>query len=248
MLHFTSDWHLDHTRILTYCGRTEFMTPVEQERYLEAKDKVVKVEKLVNTGERSWQDLKVVKEAMRKLLYCRETVDRMDTFIIDDVNSKAQQGDEIWHHGDVGFFGSVERFLKLRNRIVCRNIHLIWGNHDKDIRHWAKNGLINGAFKSYHDIAVIRWQGQKIVGCHTAFLAWEGSGRGVWHTYGHSHANLESWREEHLPRAKMVDVGVDYRAKLGKGYTMWSYMELQKYMESKEGQAVDHHGNCEEDD
>jgi calcineurin-like phosphoesterase family protein len=225
---FTSDWHLDHGRIITYCRRLDFMNDFERKTFLENEAQV--------------KDGKMSREDLRKIRYSQETIDRMNSSIIDGINAVAGPNDIIQMLGDVGFFRSVERFRQLMDRIVCRNIHLIFGNHDRDIREWSRTGQIDGVFKSVQDEVTIRWQQNKIFAHHTACLVWEGSGRKVWHVYGHSHANLEHWREKYLPNAKMIDVGVDYRARLGKGYTMWSFPELKQYMDSKSGQLVDHHG------
>ena len=259
---FTADWHLDHARILTYCRRLEFMNEGERQNFLQ-------MEQLYQQGE-------VEYDAVRSLRYSRETVDRMNSSIIDNTNAVVGENDDLWIAGDI-IFGSVWRLKHLLDRIVCRNIHIVWGNHDKDMRHlmrpdrfhkdllekvlggevsqesaleqWQRHEkettdrrFLELLIRSFHDTVTIRWEGQKILITHTAHAVWDKSHRGVWHCYGHSHGNFEHWREEHLPNAKMVDIGIDYRARLGYGYTPWSFEELKGFMDGQSGQAVDHHG------
>jgi len=256
---FTADWHLDHARILTYCRRLEFMNEGEKENFLQT--------------ERLYQQGEVEYDAMRSLRYSHETVDRMNSAIIDGVNEAVGENDDLWIGGDI-IFGSIHRLKDLLDRIVCRNIHIVWGNHDKNLRYamrpdkfhrsllervlsgqisqefaldeWetyetehADQRLLEEMFKSFQDTAMVRWEGQKIFITHTAHAVWDGSHRGIWHCYGHSHGHFEYWREEHLSNAKMLDVGIDYRAQLGFGYTPWSFEELKKVMDGHDGQAVD---------
>jgi calcineurin-like phosphoesterase family protein len=215
-------------------------------------------------------------EELRKFRYSRETVERMNSAIIDNTNAVVGQHDQLWILGDI-HFGKVERLRELMSRIVCRDIHWIWGNHDKKYRRtmqsnenfyrqfiedvlsgnkppdeaqriWKKQKqlernqrILRTIFRSFDVKTVINWQDQKIMVSHTAHAVWEGSHRGAWHCYGHSHGNFEQFREDHFPEGKMVDVGIDYRAKRNYGYTPWSFEELQDFMNERSGQAVDHH-------
>lgn len=269
---WTSDWHFDHGNILKYCGRTDFMTPHEKEEY----------ERLMRAGDRR----------MRELRISRGSVEHMNTGLIDGMNSVARQQDTIWCLGDVFFGGDLNRLWELRNRIVCRKINLVLGNHDKDIRHWhrflkwgqstrtpeAVVGLrriiddlaagkitaeratkladkieirnpLEGIFDHVFMSIAVNVNGQSITMNHYAQAVWDKNAHGAWHLYGHSHGNFETWREEHLAEAKLLDVGVDYRAKLGKGYTPWSFDDIRRFMDSRNGEAVDHHGlNRDNDD
>ena len=252
---FTADWHLDHARILTYCRRLEFMNEEEKQNFLQT--------------EALWKSGEVEYQAMRSLQYSRETVDRMNNSIIDNTNAVVGKCDDLWIVGDI-HFGSIGKLKHLLDRVVCRNIHIVWGNHDKNLRslmysdrfcrnllesflggdvsqeavreRWEKyeieqtdRRILEGMFRSFHDTAMIRWKGQKIFVSHTAHAVWDKSNRGVWHCYGHSHGNFESWREQHMPNAKMVDVGIDNRAQLGYGYTPWTFEELKKFMDGRSG-------------
>ncbi|MEK6703367.1 MAG: metallophosphoesterase [Planctomycetota bacterium] len=57
--------------------------------------------------------------------------------------------------------------------------------------------------------AQFRSRTRRVFLSHYCHVVWHHSHRGVYHLYGHSHGNLEAWREEHMPSALAMDVGVD---------------------------------------
>jgi calcineurin-like phosphoesterase family protein len=184
--------------------------------------------------------------------YSRETIDRMNSAIIDNINAVVGVDDTIWNLGDVMFGGRdpvqfYNRLRGFRDRIACRNINLIWGNHDQQLQWW--NGprraitkeQFHTIFNDAYDQKMINVNGQRIMLNHYAMAVWNGSHKGNWHLYGHSHGNFEPWRQEHLPQARMIDVGIDNSSKLGFDYAPFSLEDLQKIMDKKAGQLVDHH-------
>ena len=61
-----------------------------------------------------------------------DTLDQMNDRIVNGINAAIGQDDILFHLGDWSFNG-FERIAEFRNRINCRNIHLILGNHDHHI-------------------------------------------------------------------------------------------------------------------
>ncbi len=57
--------------------------------------------------------------------------------------------------------------------------------------------------------AQFRARTRRVFLSHYGHVVWHHSHRGVYHLYGHSHGNLEAWRDEHMPSALALDVGVD---------------------------------------
>jgi len=61
----------------------------------------------------------------------------MDHELITKINEEVQEDDTLWHLGDFMFGRSDkqprERLEYYRNSILCKNIILILGNHDKEI-------------------------------------------------------------------------------------------------------------------
>jgi len=247
---FTSDFHLDHNNIIKYARRLEFMS--ESERAL--SNEIDEQYKDKFSSERQ--------AAMKKLKISDESTERMNTAIIDNINAVVGKNDILRFTGDFGF-ANMPRLKELRSRINCR-IHFIWGNHDKRLRReWTRaveeiyrngyqgnlrslysaagNKILGGDNIGFEDLAKIKINDQEIVLGHYAMAVWEKNHHGVWCVYGHSHSHFEPHREKLFPDAKMVDVGVDYRAQFGVGYTPWTFEELKEYMDGKVGLWLDHH-------
>jgi len=67
--------------------------------------------------------------------YCERpfsSIEEMNERIISNINEVIQPSDNLWHLGDWGGPEiSFEQVITTRNRIKCKNILLIRGNHDK---------------------------------------------------------------------------------------------------------------------
>ncbi|MBO7212637.1 MAG: metallophosphoesterase [Methanobrevibacter sp.] len=59
-----------------------------------------------------------------------KTLDQYNNMIISHINAKVMSQDTLYIVGDVGF-GPCAEIKKLLDKIVCRNLILIFGNHDK---------------------------------------------------------------------------------------------------------------------
>jgi calcineurin-like phosphoesterase family protein len=206
---FTSDTHFGHGNIIRYSDRP-FLTP-EGLRPSEAggPDNVP-----------------------------REATERMDAVLIANINALVGPHDVLWHLGDWAFAGGRGGYYEVcrayRDRIICRNMHLVWGNHDRR--------SIRDLFGEAHDQVEVSVEGQRIVLNHFAMAVWHKSHRDAWHLYGHSHANAEVWLDAHMPGRRSVDVGVDNAARLLGDYRPWSFEELRDWMATRPGCSIDHHG------
>ena len=85
-----------------------------------------------------------------------------------------------------------------RDRIACKTIHFIDGNHDGTTR------KVQHLFASWSSLSEVRVGKQGIVLCHYAMKVWPHQSRGTWQLYGHSHGNLPD-----DPLSLSMDVGVD---------------------------------------
>ncbi len=239
---WTADWHFDHSNILTYCSRTDFMSQRELKEFQFAKE----------------QDLKGIRVRVN---YSRDTIERMNTVIIDKINAVVGEDDTIWNLGDVIFAGKdpqrvYERLLHLRSRIRCRNIVLLWGNHDKVLQFYRPDiAITEEQFYTIFDDRFAKEEGrsglQQIETViqkqwfflnHYSLAVWPGNHKGTWQLYGHSHGNYEDTRERVFPNARSLDIGIDNRRRMGHApYSPWSFKELSSYMAKKSGEWVDHH-------
>ena len=132
----------------------------------------------------------------------------MDEWLILNINKCVMPNDTLYFLGDWVFprgkdFNTLARHY--RDRISCRNIVFIWGNHDNKGK--AGNELPT-IFNGCHDILEVEDGGQKIILCHYAIRAWDKQFHGSWHLYGHSHGGLPD-----DPKSMSMDVGVDAAAK-----------------------------------
>ena len=61
------------------------------------------------------------------------SMDQMNDAIVDNINSKVGQDDTLIHLGDLAF-GGFDKIGQFLDRLVCKNIHLVLGNHDQHIK------------------------------------------------------------------------------------------------------------------
>jgi calcineurin-like phosphoesterase family protein len=163
-----------------------------------------------------------------------KTLEEMNSAIVDGINSTVGQDDELFCLGDWAF-GNQENIRIFRNRIVCRNVHLIYGNHDKHIQDERRG--FQSLFKTIADYGrEISVGGEMMVLCHYAHRVWNKSHRGAIHLYGHSHSGLEN-----EPNGKSIDVGIDNAFKVLGQYRPFSHAEIMNIMKKREVHAVDHH-------
>jgi calcineurin-like phosphoesterase family protein len=56
----------------------------------------------------------------------------MNATLVDNINNKVGENDILIHLGDWSF-GGFDKIVEFRERIKCKNIHLVLGNHDHHI-------------------------------------------------------------------------------------------------------------------
>lgn len=127
-----------------------------------------------------------------------ETAEQMDDTLVNNINEIIGVNDILFHLGD--FSWGDRSIVSFRERINCKNIYLILGNHDKEIRKSAK--LQSLFTKVYGFGTEIQISDTHLVLCHYALKVWNQWARGSIHLYGHSHGNLPG-------TGRSMDVGVD---------------------------------------
>jgi calcineurin-like phosphoesterase family protein len=151
---------------MKYCRRDKFMT-AEEVQMLDASDR----------GEID----------QRKVRISPASIDRMNTAMIDNINAVVKPNDVLWHLGDVFWGHNNFDFAKsIRDRINCKTIHHVWGNHDEP--------EIVSLFASSQHYAEVVVEHQKIFMCHYPMRAWDKSHKGSWQLYGHVHGG--KWDED----------------------------------------------------
>ncbi len=177
--------------------------------------------------------------------YCKRPfagINDMDEAMIRNINEKVQPNDVLYHLGDWSFNRLSDRSpAYYRNRIKCKNIHLIMGNHDPHNRDGSPKSWFADLFSSVRDLLKIRvdidGRRQEIVLCHYAMRIWNKSHHGVWHLYGHSHGTCPD-----DPHALSFDIGVDCC-----DFQPLSPMQISARMAKKKWKAFDHHGEGQQE-
>jgi len=191
-LWFTADLHLGHGNIIKYCQRP-WLSGDELLREREATRGGGKVS--------------------------HETVQRHDAALIEAINEQVGKNDVLWILGDFSLC-SLEEAKVYRERIHCREVNLVRGNHDLP--------CYDLLFKRVIDQGMIKHLGRKIWLNHYPMRSWDKAFHGSWHLYGHVHGRLMA-EDAANPRLLARDVGVD-----ATDYRPVSFSELFEYMQPRE--------------
>jgi len=150
-------------------------------------------------GVTNWDDSKKTRDF--------KSLEKMNSSIVNNINSKVGQDDVLIHLGDWSF-GGFESIKEFRDRIICKNIYLVLGNHDHHIENNRDNCQSHFIeVSNYSRLQVKTKQGEELnfVLCHFPICSWQDLNKGVIHLFGHVHLpqNLK------ITRGKAMDVGVD---------------------------------------
>ena len=144
---------------------------------------------------------------------CREfkTLEHMNATLVGNINEVVGQDDILFHLGDWSF-GGFEQIELFRNQIVCKNIHIITGNHDHHIEN-NREGCqsLFSSVNKYLNLNV-KWSNghagygdQRFALMHFPIASWDNMARGAIHLHGHVHFEPNN----RIGKGKMMDVGVD---------------------------------------
>lgn len=174
---------------------------------------------------------------------CREfkTLEHMNAHLVGNINEMVGQDDILFHLGDWSF-GGFEQIQKFRDQIVCKNVHIITGNHDHHIENNRENcQSLFSSVNKYLDL-VVKWNvGTPMMGeqrfalMHFPIASWDNMARGAIHLHGHVH--FES--RLRIGKGKMMDVGVDGNALYPN--EMSTILSLMKNQPIKSMFTFDHH-------
>lgn len=145
----------------------------------------------------------IIKYCNRPFISAKE----MDEWLITNINKHVAFSDRLFFLGDFIFPGKqnfADCAKSFRNKINCRNIIFIYGNHDRKGR---GNTNFTNLFAGCYDILEGYFENKKTVYCHYSLKTWHGSNKSTWHFYGHSHFSLPD-----DPNSLAIDVGVDAAA------------------------------------
>jgi hypothetical protein len=155
----------------------------------------------------------------------------MDHVILDNINKIVGQGDTLYILGDFCFKG--KKPIEYRSRMLCQDVHLILGNHDKRTDFINSNTDDMSGFSSVQEVKEIIYCNQRIYLSHYPHRSWPASHKGSWMLFGHVHSKLD--HEDRISNRKTLDVGVDNTVNYNKPFGQpWSFKEIQKLFNVKE--------------
>jgi calcineurin-like phosphoesterase family protein len=131
-----------------------------------------------------------------------ETVEKMNSAIVNNINECVGQDDVLIHLGDWSF-GGFETIEEFHNRLICKNIHLVLGNHDHHIDRNRQN--IRSLFMSVSWFEQFEYQGETLECCHYPISSWNGLRKGRIHFHGHCHLPYN----KKVTNGRRMDVGMD---------------------------------------
>lgn len=157
------------------------------------------------------------------------SIEHMNTTIINNINFKVGVDDNLFMLGDF-CFGNRGKIPYLRSLINCKNIYWILGNHDRYEPH------LEQYFNVITPLLEVNVEDTDLVLCHYSMRIWNGSHKGTYHAYGHSHSSME-----HLPHGRSMDVGVDNALKVLGEYAPFSMQEFKNHLKNRSIALLDHH-------
>ena len=159
-------------------------------------------------------------------------LDEMDSTIVNNINAKVGSDDTLIHLGDVAF-GGFEMIGQFLDRLVCKNIHLVLGNHDHHIQNDRER--IQSRFLSVQNYLEANIEGENFILCHYPLQSWNGLNKGFIHLHGHVHLSAQNkWGN-----GKRLDVGMD-----GNNMHPYKITEIVHMMDRREigsDMGNDHH-------
>ena len=146
-------------------------------------------------------------------------IEEMNRTLIGNINEVVGGDDELWVLGDFSYKINKEQVRQLRKQILCRRVHLVYGNHDRD---YSSDHI----FQSVQHYKELKTDYGKFILFHYPIVEWHAAHYGSVHLHGHIHStgeyNTENLKKKyagrfpagHAPRRpdlnlRIYDVGVD---------------------------------------
>jgi calcineurin-like phosphoesterase family protein len=163
----------------------------------------------------------------------------MNSTIVNNINETVGQDDILIHLGDWSF-GGFESIKEFRDRIICKNIYLLYGNHDHHIENNRQD--IQDIFtdtSQYQMLTVYNHKGEnklEFVLMHYPLSSWHDMNKGRFHLFGHVHLSAN----KKMMDGRSMDVGMD-----GNNLTPYNMTEIVRKLSGRPVQAnrlpSDHH-------
>jgi len=170
-------------------------------------------------------------------------LEKMNAAIVNSINSTEGQDDILFHLGDWSF-GGFESIKEFRDRIICQNIYLLYGNHDHHIEN--DRGNIQSIFTKTFPYLVLEvtklpfktiagWKHEFVL-MHYPLCSWHNMNKGRFHLFGHTHLPPDKKKMA----GRSMDIGMD-----GNNLKPYDVVEVVRTLSGRPVQAnrlpQDHH-------
>ena len=162
-----------------------------------------------------------------------DSIGEMNEMIVNNINSVVGQDDVLIHLGDWSF-GGFENIKIFRDRIVCKEIHLILGNHDEHIE--KNRDGVQGLFTSVNHYTKLMYKFDTLVLMHYPIDSWDGLNKGHIHLHGHCHLP----QQKVFGKGRRMDVGIDGNM-FFMPYELDNVIKIVKMREIRSNMDDDHH-------
>ena len=129
---------------------------------------------------------------------CRDFDNEIDMSnkIVENINSIVKKDNILIHLGDIAF-GKIENTYELFDRLECKNLILINGNHCHE------HSLKHSSILYQVDYLELRCRNNLLITCfHYPMTIWNECHKNSLNLFGHSHG-------KHQPKGRSKDVGLD---------------------------------------
>ena len=127
-------------------------------------------------------------------------IEEWNGLLLENINKQVARSDRLIIVGDFGFSKRIGYF---KQKIVCRHVELILGNHDQESK--CRN-VFGGSIWQQR---VIKFFDTKLYISHYPHAYWDGSHKGWMHVYGHVHNQREATLDAIWPERRSMDVSPD---------------------------------------
>jgi calcineurin-like phosphoesterase family protein len=160
-------------------------------------------------------------------------LNHMNSTITNNINEVVGQDDVLIHLGDWSF-GGFEFIREFWDRLICKNIHLVLGNHDHHIERNREG--VQGLFKSVSVYNTLIYGGNYFQLMHYPISSWDGLNKGYMHLHGHCHLPTHM----RFGNGRRMDVGMDGSPEF-RPYKIKECIKLLKDRENLSEMPQDHH-------
>jgi calcineurin-like phosphoesterase family protein len=129
-------------------------------------------------------------------------LEKMNATMVYNINCVVMQDDVLIHLGDWSF-GGFESIKEFWNRLVCKNIYLFLGNHDKHIL-INRNGIRDLFVNVDKEEENFLFEDNVFHLHHYPLNSWKDMKDGTIHLHGHTHLK----DEKRFGKGKKMDVGI----------------------------------------